>query len=346
MTNEIIPSALSLNRGDTIAFVSPSERLKEIYPSAVTRAKSYFEALGFKVKTFDTKLLSTDFRRKTLQRCEELHAAFADPEVKCVLCTSGGTTCNELVRFLDYDLIRKHPKIFCGYSDITLLHYALYTQCGLRTFYGPTAVIEFGEPPSPHSFTADHFLKVLTGDGVGAVPRSLEWTQEPIEFFISGDSSTKERALQTTPPWRWLRGGQASAPIIGGCLSVMMRVKGTKFWPSHKGKILLLENSMGEDDITPIPIYRTASFMADLGNVGMWDDIVGLVIGRPFGHDDRMREAFGKMVLEQCNGTDFPILFDVDVGHTSPMLTIPLNGMVKLDSDADDFSILEKGVVN
>ncbi|TVY93714.1 putative carboxypeptidase [Lachnellula willkommii] len=268
MPNEVIPSALSLTRGDTIAFVSPSGRLSDIFPSATTRAKSHFESRGFKVKTFDTKLLSTDFRRATLQRCEELHAAFADPDVKCVLCTSGGTTCNELVRFLDYDLIKKYPKIFCGFSDITLLHYALYTQCGLRTFYGPTAADYFGEAPSPDSFTAGNFLKVLTGDGVGAVPRSLKWTQEPLDFFVSGDSSTKERTRQTTPPWRWLRGGEASGPIIGGCLSVMMR----------------------------------------------------------------------------CNGTSFPILFDIDAGHTSPMLTIPLNGMVKLDSEADEFSILEKGV--
>ncbi|TVY47320.1 putative carboxypeptidase [Lachnellula occidentalis] len=245
MPNDIIPSALS--RGDTIAFVSPSERLNDIFPSAINRAESYFEARGFKVKIFDTKLLSTDFRRATLQRCEELHSAFTDPEVKCVLCTAGGTTCNELVRFLDYDLIKKHPKIFCGFSDITLLHYALYTQCGLRTFYGPTALDEFGEFPSPDPFAADHFFKVLTGEGVGAVPRSLKWTQEPLDFYLSGDSSTKERTTGTTPPWRWLRGGEASGPIIGGCLSVMMRVKGTKFWPSHKGKILLLENSMADE---------------------------------------------------------------------------------------------------
>ena len=298
------------------------------------------------MKTIFTSPLSSDFREATLQRCDELHAAFSDPVVKCVLCTLGGTTCNELVRFLDYNLIKKNPKIFCGYSDITLLHYALHTQCGLRTFYGPAAISEFGEAPAPDPFTTDHFLKVLTGEGAGPVPRSLKWTQEPLDVFISGDSSTKERSMQPTPPWRWLRGGKASGPIIGGCLSVLMRVKGTQFWPSHKGKILLLENSMGEDNLSPIPVPRTGSFMADLGNVGMWDDIAGLVIGRPYAYDEKMREEFGKMVLDQCSGSSFPILMDVDVGHTSPMVTVPLNGMVKLDSEADEFSILEKGVVS
>lgn len=125
-----------------------------------------------------------------------------------------------------------------------------------------------------------------------------------------------------------------------------MRVKGTKFWPSHKDKILLLENAMGEGADVPIPVERTASFMADLGNVGVWDDIAGLVIGRPYAYDEKMREEFGKMVLEQCYGTNFPILADVDIGHTSPMVTIPLNGMVQLNSEADDFSIVEKGVVS
>jgi muramoyltetrapeptide carboxypeptidase len=106
---------------------------------------------------------------------------------------------------------------------------------------------------------------------------------------------------------------------------VLMRVKGTKFWPSHKGRILLLENTMGEKINSAIPVPRTGSFMADLGNVGMCDDITGLVIGRPFAYDEKMREEFGKMVLEQCYGTSFPILVDVDVGHTSPILTVPLN---------------------
>ncbi|TVY78405.1 putative carboxypeptidase [Lachnellula suecica] len=344
MATEVVPAALK--KGDTIAFVSPSSRCNDIFLAATNRAKSHFESLGFKVNEIFTSPLSSDFHERTLQRCAELHAAFSDPEVKCVLCTSGGTTSNELVRHLDYDLIKKNPKIFCGYSDITILHYALYTQCGLRTFYGPTAIGEFGEAPSPDSFTTDHFLRVLTGEGAGPVPRSLQWTTEPPDFFVSGDSSMKARTMRPTPPWRWLRPGTASAPLIGGCLTILMRVKGTKFWPSHKGTILLLENAMGEGADLPIPVQRTASFMADMGNVGVWDDIVGLVIGRPYAYDEKMSVEFRKMVLEQCSGTSFPILVDVDVGHTSPMVTLPLNGMVKLDSKADEFSILEKGVVS
>jgi len=140
MTTEIIPSALK--KGDKIAFVSPSARLNDNFPASVTRATSHFEALGFKVKTIFTSPLSSDFREATLQRCDELHAAFSDPDVKYVLCSLGGSICNELVRFLDYDLIKKNPKISCGCSDISLLHYALYTQCGLETFYGPAAISE------------------------------------------------------------------------------------------------------------------------------------------------------------------------------------------------------------
>jgi muramoyltetrapeptide carboxypeptidase len=242
MAPTTVPAALK--EGDTIAFISPSERLNSIFPAALNRAKIYIDSLGFKVKIIFDPTPSSNFREAVLKRCDEVHAAFRDPEVKAILCTVGGTTANELLRFLDYDLIKANPKIFCGYSDITVLHYAIFTQTGLQTFYGATAIAEFGEFPEPLDFTAKDFLKVLKDSAdrpIGLVPRSLEWTQDLPGFFFGKDTKGP-RNLDPAPGWTWLRAGKAKGRIFGGCLSVVLRLKGTKYWADHRGKILLLEN--------------------------------------------------------------------------------------------------------
>jgi muramoyltetrapeptide carboxypeptidase LdcA involved in peptidoglycan recycling len=120
---------------------------------------------------------------------------------------------------------------------------------------------------------------------------------------------------------------------------------GTKYFPIYRGCILILENPEGELDNGSLPFAQTRSLMADLVNLGIFDGITGLVVGRPYKYDDEGKEEFKQMVLDQCYGTDFPILFNVDIGHTDPMLTIPLNALASLDSDRDEFAILEAGVV-
>ena len=84
--------------------------------------------------------------------------------------------------------------------------------------------------------------------------------------------------------------------------------------------------------------------MADLVNLGIFEQITGLVVGRPYKYTDEQKEEFKQMVLDQCYGTDFPILYNVDIGHTDPLLTIPLNALASLDSERDEFAILEAGV--
>ena len=102
---------------------------------------------------------------------------------------------------------------------------------------------------------------------------------------------------------------------------------------------------MGEDMKDPFSLETMRACMADLVNAGVIDEIRGLVIGRPYGYDEKMREDFAQVVADQCYGTTFPILLNVDIGHTAPILTIPMNTMVSIDSSKDDLSILEPGVL-
>ena len=102
---------------------------------------------------------------------------------------------------------------------------------------------------------------------------------------------------------------------------------------------------MGEDMKDPFSLETTRACMADLVNAGVIDEIGGLVIGRPYGYDEKMREEFAQLVADQCHGTTFPILLNVDIGHTAPILTLPMSAMVSIDSSRDEFIILEPGVL-
>ena len=185
----------SLEPRDTIAFISPSSRLNRLFPTRIYRAKEALEKLEYRVKIFFNETPTKTHRESVLLRCSEIHNAFKDPEVTAIICTIGGLSANELLPHLDYALIEAHPKIFCGYSDITLLHHAIFTQTGLQTFYGPAVITQFGEFPKTLDFTMAHFLHVLCRPKpIGPLPRSIEWTEEFLDW-VEGADATRPRRL-------------------------------------------------------------------------------------------------------------------------------------------------------
>lgn len=274
--------------------------------------------------------------------------------MKAIICTIGGLSSNELFPLLDWDLIGRNPKIFCGYSDITLLHCAIFSQTGLRTFYRLAAITQLAEVPKPLDFTVQHFLRVLSpnddesGWPLGKLPRSDSWTNEfgDWENETSSESGTlKARRFVKNEGWKWLRNGKCKGRLTGGCLPSLLQLAGTKYWPYFQDKILLLENPEGERPDGPLPLDQTRSLMAHLVNLGVMDDISGLVVGRPTGYMGKELEEYEEMVLGVCGGVwRFPILAGVNVGHTDPMLTIPLNAMMILDSKGDVWEVMEAGI--
>jgi muramoyltetrapeptide carboxypeptidase LdcA involved in peptidoglycan recycling len=131
MPTTTIPRAL--RKGDTIAFISPSARLNEIFPYIIERAKPWLEQQGYHVKIiFNTS--PKRIAKNQFSGAAKIHSAFWDTWIKAIICTVGGSHPNELIRHLDYALIKANPKIFCGYSDITVLHYALFHGANHRTF--------------------------------------------------------------------------------------------------------------------------------------------------------------------------------------------------------------------
>lgn len=366
-TPTVIPQAL--RPGDTIAFVSPSTRVNTSFAAPLLRAKSAVEALGFRVKVVWTPGSSpetTTISQSIKHRIAELREAFGDPDVTAIICTAGGTTATELLPALLGDegllrLIRENPKIFVGYSDITALHWTLAAAAGLRTFYGPTAVPELGEAPEPLAFTVRGLLRAVSEAGtvpLGALPQSVEYAPQLPDYILSSDTtSTARRALRPTPARRWLRGGAATGPLFGGFILMTIRLAGTSaVAPDWTGKIMFLETAMGESSAkTGYPLTQIQKCLGDLAAAGVFEKIEGLVFGRCFGHDSpEAMASLEKMVGEAlavgeegCAGRtkQFPILMHADFGHTSPMLTLPMGAMARLDASKDEFAILEPAVL-
>jgi len=352
----IVPARL--RKGDTIALVSPSMRVTKSHPNLISRAISVLEAPGYHVRDFTIPDLSNDYPTSLRQRASEIHSAFSDPTIKAILCVTGGLTATEILPFLDFDLIRQHPKIFSGFSDITLLHHAIFTKTGLRTFYGPGCIPNLSELPHAQPLTPESFFAtVAPEDGrevVGKVPRSERWTDvyrdlDDEEKLDPSAGPVEARPTRPNAGWKWLRGGKGEGRLFGGCLPSVCQMTGTPYLPPgmYDGRVLLLELPEGDSgDGKPFEAAIARLNVADLRNCGvLTSKLQGLVLGRPYLYDEKATvHEWEEMVLELCYETDFPILAGVDVGHTDPIVTLPLDAMVRLDAEKDLFEILEAGV--
>ncbi|KAK7710689.1 hypothetical protein SLS64_005592 [Diaporthe eres] len=363
MPSTIVPPALQ--PGDTIAFVSPSARLNNILPTALSRAKDLFTAQGYHVRELFTP--DTGIQSSISNRLSELRTAFTDPSIAAVVCTIGGPSFTELLPALlaDTELhaaIRANPKVVVGYSDITGLHWFLHATTGLRTFYGPCPLPELCEPRAPDGddevheasalvFCARHLFRAITDPApIGDVARSPTYAPDVAVVFKEPESLARPR-LTPTGGWTWLRPGRAEGRLFGGCLTVMARLGGVRgVVPEWRGRIVFFETAMGDDEVSGNPLGRVRAAVADLIAQGVFDDAAGLVVGRPFGYDSPKARAQYAGVIKGllCEGRlaekKFPILFNVDIGHTTPMVTLPFDALAVLDSEKDQFAILDSAL--
>ncbi len=352
------PPSVEARRNNCV--ISPSARLNDKLPDVMSRASAVLTARGYQVRTFFTP--DTGIQSSISNRLSEIRSAFGDPTISAIICTIGGPSFTELLPALlrDTELhsrIRAHPKIVVGYSDISGLHWFLHAVAGLRTFYGPGAIPELGAPnsvedkASPLAFCAEHLFDAIEKpEPIGDVARSPTYAPKLAPFFWD-PPSTKPPDLAAAPAWTWLRGGKASGRLFGGCLTVVARLGGVRaIVPDWRGRIVFLETATGEDDESGNSIERVQAGFADLIAQGVFEDAAGLVVGRPFGYNTEARrdEYAGVIRGLFCEGDlaekPFPILFNVDFGHTTPMVTLPFDVLAELDSEKDRFAIVEAAV--
>jgi len=323
--------------GDTVAVVSPSFGAVGRWPLRVKRATKYLETLGLNVILMPNAARTEGWASAPPEaRVDDLHQAFSDDDVAVVLAGIGGNHSNQLLPLLDYELIRAHPKVFQGFSDITVLHWALAKHSGLSTFYGPALVPELGEFPHVLAYT-DRYLRSAW---FGAEPISYEpsetWTDEQLDWNTKADL-TRPRKLRDSDGWTTIRDGAASGPLLGGCLeTICWHVKGSAGWLDPTGAVLFLE--MSEEAPSPAHVD---GYLTDLEQLGIFEAAAALAFARPYGYTDEDATVLWDVVARRTEGAGLPVLANIEVGHTDPMITLPLGVPAELDATNKRLRLLE-----
>jgi muramoyltetrapeptide carboxypeptidase len=256
------------------------------------------------------------------ERLDDLHAMFRDPEVRAVFAIRGGYGSEQLLDRIDYDLIRRNPKIFLGYSDITAMHLAIGKRSGLVTFHGPVVLSRFSE------YTQKWFRKAL-------------FSTDPLgEVGNPPDSNS----LRPAHYLRTINQGKSRGPLTGGNLSLIATTMGTPFEIETKGRIVILE------DVEEQP-YSIDRMLTQLRLAGKLGAAAGIVLGecnacRPRDYQPAFESTFsyGEVVDNILRGAAVPAFSGLTIGHTDDQLTLPLGVMASMDAGAQQLVIEEAGV--
>ncbi len=310
-----------LKSGDTVGVITPATPASN--PDRLALIERTIKHFGLRVKWGKhIGRKSGYFGNPVEERLEDLHAMFRDQEVKGVFPIQGGYGSPQLLDRIDYDLIRRNPKVFVGFSDITALHLAIHQRAGLVTFHGPNVFSPFPD------YTQRHFRKaVFDAEPIGTVTTPAE-----------------SNPLRPKHLLRAVRPGQATGRLIGGNLTLISTTMGTPYEIDTRGAILFLED-VGEEP------YRIDRMLTQLRLAGKFDQAAGVIFGdcldctasefKPF-----VAAGFtlGE-VLDAILGTlKVPVLSGLTIGHVENQLTLPLGVTAKLDADAGTLDIKESGV--
>lgn len=318
----IIPP--KLKPGDEIRLIAPSCSGATLTPAVIEKGVEELRRLGL-VVTFgeNIRILDEYECAPIAARIADFHEAFSDSNVKAVLAIRGGFYANQLLDFIDWDLVKNNPKIFCGFSDITILQNALLAQVGLVSYSGPN--LSYIGKSGVLDYTMDYFKRCL-------------FSKEPVVIQASKHcqdfGSLEGLRIQESPPWMVLTEGGAEGICVGGNLCTVNLLQGTPYMPSLDGGILFLE-----DDAQST--YRDFDRnLQSLMHMPDFNRVRGLVIGR-FQQESAITTAMLRhMVAIRPQLQCIPVLANVDFGHTEPKFTFPIGGTARISAQASG-SILE-----
>jgi muramoyltetrapeptide carboxypeptidase len=285
--------------GDTLGIVAPSSPFDSRQFQAGLR---FIQELGFRVVYPETI-----FKKKRYLagpddlRAQSFNAMFADRDIKAVLCARGGYGALRMLPLIDFDLIRAHPKLLIGCSDVSVLLNAVFAECGLPALHGPM---------------------------VASLGRASETTKQAFSRIFS---SSQPPAITPEHPVV-VKSGKASGTLTGGNLTTLCHLTGTPFMPDFSGHILLLE------DVGELP-YRIDRMLFQMKIAGCFDRIKGVILGsfKNCGDLDQLYDIFKDIF---CNDP-IPVLAGFDMGHDEPNLPVPFGIRATLDTDSATLAFTE-----
>ena len=310
-----------LKKGDKVMIVAPARGIKLLGTDCRKIATKRLNEFGLEV-VFAKNTTDENFdmlgSSSVQKRAEDINQAFQDTSIKAVLTVIGGFNSNEILKYIDYDLIRKNPKIFMGFSDITALHAAIYAQTGLITYYGPH-FSSFGMEKGCE-YTIKYAKNMLFEGGEIELTPSTQWSDDP--WYRDQEN----RLFVPNEGWWYLQDGDAEGTIIGGNLCTLILNLGSPYFPKfEKNTILFLE----DDEMSDLATFDRN--LQALINQKDFQNVTGLVIGR-FQRESKISREGLEFILNKKELKNMPIIANIDMGHTTPIATIPLGSRAKIQN--------------
>lgn len=294
----MIPS--KLKKGDTIGVIAPSNYIEKDDLEYINASIALMEASGFKVKfgkyVFEDTL---GYGTSPEKRAADINWAFKDDEVKAIMCVKGGEDSNTTLDYIDYEMIKKHPKIICGFSDNTSILNAIHEKTGLVTYHGPT-------------------FKSLTSWETGyAYKQFIKTFAENTESLIMGEPEDEYTTIQV---------GQATGELVGGNLSLFTKLVCGKYAVNVQDKILFLEELGFE--AAPEMVNSNIYY---LKQNGVFDRIAGLWIGN-YEHPSKVSI---EKIIKNAIGDEykFPIIKSDNFGHIDKKIIIPIGTKAEINTN-------------
>lgn len=311
--------AKRLQPGDEIRVIAPSRSMAILKDDQIKIAIDRLATLGFKV-TFGKHVYNHDefFSSSIEERVEDLHEAFQDTNVKGIISVIGGFNSNQLLKYIDFELIKQNPKVFCGYSDITALSLSIFQKTGLITYSGP----HFSSFGMKHGFeyTMECFLEAITNDAPFEVTPSKVWSDD--SWFLNQE----QREFHPQTGYFIIQEGNTEGTLIGGNLCTMNLLQGTEFMPSLKGAILFIE----DDYATYTDVFdRQLQSLLHLPDAS---ELKGVLIGRFQKESNMTEESLRKIISTKQELRGLPVIANVNFGHTQPIATIPVGAIAKISA--------------
>jgi muramoyltetrapeptide carboxypeptidase len=312
----------ALKAGDTVGLITPATSVSD--PDTLQTAERTVRYFGL-VPKFGRNVRKRDgYLAGTVEhRLEDLHSMFSDPDVKGIMTIRGGYGSGHLLDRIDYDLIRRNPKVFAGYSDITAMHLAIHRRTGLVTFHGPVPVSGFSD------YTVEHYRRAL-------------FETKPLGVL---KNPPETNTLRPRHPIRTIRPGKARGRLIGGNLSLIAATMGTPFEIETRDRILFLEDT-GEQP------YQVDRMLTNLRLAGKLQAAAGIVFGecsdcgpREFRPSYASTLSLGEVLDNILGSAGVPVVTGLTIGHTSDQMTLPLGVMATLDADRGELTIEEAATV-
>ena len=335
-----------VERGDRVAVLAPASGSAERFPHVLDRGLCVLrDRFDLEPVLFPTARRSDEWLYDHPEaRARDVEAAFRDPDIGAVLATIGGNDQVRILRHIDADVLRSNPTRFFGISDNTHLHTALW-NAGVVSYYGGTVMTDLACGGGPFDYTVEHLERALFDEAVGEVHPSGEFTDEDIPW---DDPANLEECpeREPNPGWTWRGGsGRVEGRVWGGCLEVLDTVlAANRTMPALDaldGAVLLLETSEerpGEGEVRRM--------LLGLGERGVLGRIGAVLVGRAKARDpfsdpgpearaeyrENQREAMVDVIGEY--NPDAPVVLDFDVGHTHPVVSVPVGGRAVIDPSA------------